>query len=124
MYYFIYPDLVNQRIEEWGGLELIVELCQMFEESFKSTKDNLQEAIFDKDFNEIRTTVHAFKSTCSSFVDRDSDYYKFLVDFERKGMVKESANLEEYLKRFFEDSEKMFAELKLILHDIKTIQAV
>jgi len=65
----------------------------------------------------------SFKSTCSSFVDRESDYYKFLVDFERKGMVKEPANLEEYLKRFFEDSEKMFAELKVILQDIKLNQA-
>jgi hypothetical protein len=121
-YQFVNPTFVHARIEEWGGLEISEEVYQMFENSLFSARENLKQSVIGLDFNEIRTSVHAFKANCSYYVDPDSDYFKFLLDFERKGMLHDQENLEDYLNRFLTDSEKMLIELKLIMEEIKSNQ--
>lgn len=112
MYKFIDPTIVETRVEEWGGKDMVIDIVGMLEESFNSGIEEIKQAVAERDFKKIKEMVHPLKSNFYYFFDRNSEFGAKIQEFENKGKNQDPSMLDEYCKIFETNGKLTLEELK------------
>jgi len=111
MYRFIDPEMVNSRIEEWGGQEMLLEIISMLDNDFNLKTKSLLPAAVNLDFTTVEEIVHPLKSNLLLFVNESSEYGKLIKDLLAKSRNHESFRIKEDCEVFVTSGLKTLEEL-------------
>ncbi|MBI9038631.1 MAG: Hpt domain-containing protein [Bacteroidales bacterium] len=105
---------INEKdlIEKKGmlGDDLLVEIIDMFLESFPDTLNNIEENIKNTDFESLIFNAHSFKNDLGNF--GSSEVVDLAFQLEKKGRDKDTSGLEELFKNTKIIIEHLADELK------------